>query len=212
MVPENLARVEGPNLTLRLIRPEDADYVHALRTAPAYNRHLSDVRGTAEDQRRWIEGYKAREADLRELYYVIERKDGTRCGLVRLYDIGAGSFTWGSWILDHNKTQKAALESAVLVYIVAFDRLGHPKAGFDVRRDNTNMLAAASQPQDSACLAAEDGSARRSRQSPNAQRCATRQRRSQSLDLLGQALPARVLQAPGRDAQIALRRRPSWYA
>ena len=141
MVPENLARVEGPNLILRLIRPEDADYVHTLRTDPAYNRHLSEVRGTAEDQRSWIEGYKAREADLRELYYVIERKDGTRFGLVRLYDIGADSFTWGSWILDHNKTRKAALESAVLVYIAAFEGLGLAKAQFDVRCDNANTLA-----------------------------------------------------------------------
>ncbi|WP_323039898.1 GNAT family N-acetyltransferase [Gemmobacter sp.] len=141
MVPEYLVRVEGPNLILRLIRPEDADYVHTLRTDPAYNRHLSEVRGTAEDQRRWIEGYKAREADLRELYYVIARKDGTRCGLVRLYDISADSFTWGSWILDHNKTRKAALESAVLVYIIAFDLLGLPTAIFDVRLDNANTLA-----------------------------------------------------------------------
>lgn len=141
MVPETLARVEGPNLTLRLIRPDDADYVHALRIDPAYNRHLSEVRGTAEDQRRWIEGYKAREADLRELYYVIERKNGTHCGLVRLYDIDVDSFTWGSWILDQNKTRKAALESAVLVYTAAFERLGLPKAQFDVRRDNANTLA-----------------------------------------------------------------------
>ncbi len=44
-----------------------------------------------------------REAYLRELYYVIEGKDGTRCGLVHLYDIGADSFTWDSWILDHNE-------------------------------------------------------------------------------------------------------------
>jgi len=141
MVPENLARVEGPNLTLRLIRPEDADYVHALRTDPAYNRHLSEVRGTAEDQRRWIEGYKAREADLRELYYVIERKDGTRCGLVRLYDIGADSFTWGSWILDHNKTRKAALESAVLSFGVGFDELGLSFAHIDVRIGNEHAEA-----------------------------------------------------------------------
>jgi len=138
MVSENLARVEGPNLILRLIRPEDADYVHALRTDPAYNRHLSEVRGTADDQRRWIEGYKAREADLRELYYVIERKDGIRCGLVRLYDISADSFTWGSWILDHNKPQKAALESAVLVYDVGFTRLGCSCAVFEVRASNTH--------------------------------------------------------------------------
>lgn len=141
MVPENLARVEGPNLILRLIRPEDADYVHTLRTDPAYNRHLSEVRGTAEDQRRWIEGYKARETDLREFYYVIERKDGTRCGLVRLYDIGSDSFTWGSWILDHNKTRKAALESAVLSFGVGFDGLGLPQALVDVRIGNEQALA-----------------------------------------------------------------------
>ncbi len=141
MAPEGLARVEGPNLTLRLIRPEDADYVHGLRTDPAYNRHLSEVRGTAEDQRRWIDTYKAREAALRELYYVIERKDGTRCGVVRLYDISTDSFTWGSWILDHNKTPKAALESAVLIYMIGFDALGLEKAVFDVRLDNEGTLA-----------------------------------------------------------------------
>lgn len=141
MVPEGIARVEGPNLTLRLILPEDADYVHALRTDPTYNRHLSEVHGTAEDQRRWIEGYKTRETDLRELYYVIERKDGTRCGLVRLYDIGAESFTWGSWILGHNKTRKAALESAVLSFGVGFDGLDLTWAHVDVRIGNDRALA-----------------------------------------------------------------------
>ncbi|WP_243614348.1 GNAT family N-acetyltransferase [Shimia aestuarii] len=141
MVPENLARVEGPNLNLRLICPDDADYVHALRTDPAYNRHLSEVRGTVEDQRRWIEGYKVREAELRELYYVIKRKDDTRCGLVRLYDIVADGFTWGSWILDHNKTPKAALESAVLSFGVGFDCLGVSQALVDVRIGNDKALA-----------------------------------------------------------------------
>lgn len=136
-----IQRIDGPNIVLRLIQPEDAEYVHGLRTNPAYNQHLSSVSGTAADQRRWIETYKAREADLRELYYVIERRDGIPCGLVRLYDIGEDSFTWGSWILDQNKTRKAALESAVLVYIVAFDLLGIPNARFDVRRENGNTLA-----------------------------------------------------------------------
>lgn len=140
MVPESIARVAGPNLILRLIRPEDAGYVQALRTDPSYNRHLSEVRGTAEDQRRWIEDYKAREVELRELYYVIERKDGIRCGLVRLYDIGAEAFTWGSWILDHNKTRKAALESAMLSFGVGFDRLGLSQALVDVRIGNEQAI------------------------------------------------------------------------
>lgn len=141
MVPTSIARIEGPNLILRLIQPDDADYVYILRTDPAYNQHLSDVRGTAEDQRQWIEAYKAREAGLRELYYVIERRDGTRCGLVRLYDIKADSFIWGSWILDHNKTSKAALESAVLSFGVGFDGLGLSLAHVDVRVGNDRAVA-----------------------------------------------------------------------
>jgi RimJ/RimL family protein N-acetyltransferase len=92
-MPPDLSRIEGPNLALRLIQPADAAYVHGLRIDPAYNRHLSEVRGTAEDQRRWIEGYKAREAEGAEFYYIIERKDGTPCGVVRLYDLDADSFT-----------------------------------------------------------------------------------------------------------------------
>ncbi|UOK72798.1 GNAT family N-acetyltransferase [Ancylobacter polymorphus] len=141
MVHDILTRVEGPNLVLRLIRPADADYIFALRTDAAYNRHLSEVRGTAEDQRRWIESYKAREADLRELYYIIERRDGTPCGTVRLYDIRAEEFTWGSWILDHNKTRKAALESVVLSFGIGFERLGRPKALVDVRINNDRAVA-----------------------------------------------------------------------
>lgn len=134
-------RVEGPNLILRLIQPEDAEYVHGLRTDPGYNAHLSFVTGTVADQGRWIGDYKAREAAGREFYYIIERRDGTRCGTVRLYEIRADSFTWGSWILDHNKPPKAALESAVLSFGAGFDGLGCERALVDVRRSNTHAEA-----------------------------------------------------------------------
>jgi len=138
---QNVARIDGPNLVLRLVTPEDAAYLHRLRTDPRYNQHLSAVSGSAEDQRLWIVAYKAREAEGRELYYIIERHDGTRCGTVRLYDITANSFTWGSWILDDNKPAKAALASALLVYEVGFERLGCTGSVFDVRHDNTRTLA-----------------------------------------------------------------------
>jgi len=140
MTPD-MARIAGPNLVLRLITPDDAAYVHGLRMDPAYNTHLSEVRGTVEDQRVWIDAYKAREAAGQEFYYIITRHDGTPCGTVRLYEITGDSFTWGSWILDQNKPPKAALESAVLVYIAAFDILNLANATFDVRADNKNTLA-----------------------------------------------------------------------
>jgi RimJ/RimL family protein N-acetyltransferase len=135
-------RVEGVNLALRLVRPDDAGYVHALRTDPALNAHLSAVDGTVADQRRWIEGYKAREAAGTEAYYVIERRDdGRRCGLVRLYRIEADRFTWGSWILDATKPPKAALESAVLSFGIGFEDLGRATALIDVRQQNARALA-----------------------------------------------------------------------
>ena len=55
-----LARVEGPNLSLRLIKPDDCFYVHKLRSDPKYNRYLSAVNGSPDEQRRWIEAYKER--------------------------------------------------------------------------------------------------------------------------------------------------------
>ncbi len=136
-----LNRAEGPNLTLRLIGVEDAAYVYGLRINPSYNRHLSKVTGTIEDQKLWIESYKAREAAGQEFYYVIEGKDGTRCGLVRLYDIKADRFNWGSWILDENKPRKAALESAVLSFGIGFDVLQRDLAEVDVRLENTHAEA-----------------------------------------------------------------------
>ncbi len=137
----NLSGVEGPNLVLRLIEPDDAEYVHTLRTNPALNRYMSPVNGTVADQKRWIEGYKAREAAKSELYYVIARRDGQRCGLVRLYDITAGCFTWGSWVLDQNKTPKAAVESALLSFDVGFERLGLPTAKVDLLIGNQKAHA-----------------------------------------------------------------------
>lgn len=137
----DLRRVDGVRLRLRLVEPGDAAYVHALRTNPAYNTHLSAVTGTADDQRAWIDSYKEREAAGREFYYVIERLgDGQPCGVVRLYDIETDRFSWGSWILDAKKPAKAALESAVLSFGIGFERLKKRVALIDVRRNNTRAL------------------------------------------------------------------------
>lgn len=136
------APIDGPRLRLRPVVPEDAAYIHALRTDPRYNAHLSPVTGGVEAQRQWIERYLEREVQGREIYFVIERRsDGMRCGVVRLYDIAEQQFTWGSWILDEHKPNKAALESAVLIYQFAFESMQKRKAIFDVRRDNTMTIS-----------------------------------------------------------------------
>ena len=132
--------ITGNHLRLRLVTPEDAAFIHGLRTDPAYNLHLSPVTGTVEDQRTWIEAYKTREAAGEEFYYIIERHDDVPCGVVRLYDITEETFTWGSWILNQDKPPKAALESAILIYDIGFFTLNKSCAVFDVRADNERTL------------------------------------------------------------------------
>lgn len=130
--------IKGQNLTLRLVRPEDAAYVYGLRSNPSFNEHLSKVGASIEDQRHWLEEYKTRESLGGEFYYIIERNNGDPCGTVRIYNITTDSFTWGSWILDHNKPPKAALESAVLSFSVGFKNLDLNQANVEVRKLNTH--------------------------------------------------------------------------
>ena len=136
------SRIEGVRLALRLAQPSDAAYIYGLRIDPTYNRYLSEVTGTVQDQEDWLRRYKEREAKGSEYYFVIERlADAQPCGLVRLYDFEADHFTWGSWILDQNKPAKAALESALLIYVQGFERLDLQKSVFDVRKNNERTLA-----------------------------------------------------------------------
>lgn len=135
------SRISGPHLRLRPVTEADAAFIHGLRTDPAHNRHLSPVTGTVADQRAWIARYRTREAAGTEVYFIIERHDGVPCGTVRLYDITAVSFTWGSWILNADKPPRAALESAVLSFGAGFEGLGLARAHLDVRRANARAIA-----------------------------------------------------------------------
>lgn len=130
--------IQGQRIELTLVQPWDAEYIYSLRTNSRYNQFLSAVTGTVEDQRQWIAAYKSREVKGTEYYFIIKRLDGISCGVVRLYDISNNSFTWGSWILDHNKPPKAALESGLLSFGFGFEQLNLSKALFEVRRANTH--------------------------------------------------------------------------
>lgn len=136
--------VEGKTIRLRLADSDDAAYIYSLRVDSSLNEHLSVVSGGVEAQKRWLLNYKAREQAAEEYYFIIERLDtGLAIGTVRLYDFIGGntSFCWGSWILDENKTRYAAIESAMLVYEFAFRKLGFRSCHFDVRKQNTKVIA-----------------------------------------------------------------------
>jgi RimJ/RimL family protein N-acetyltransferase len=132
--------LEYKNIKLRLVEPKDAEFILSLRLDQKYNRYLSEVVADVEAQRAWIENYKADEANGNQYYFIIERIDGTPCGTIRIYDLTSDSFCWGSWILNHDKTKYAALESAFLVYRYGFDSLGFNKSHFEVLKGNHGVI------------------------------------------------------------------------
>ncbi|MGI1662807.1 GNAT family N-acetyltransferase [Palleronia sp. KMU-117] len=134
--------IEGRRLRFRPLTPDDAAYIQSLRTSPDYGRFLSPPAPSVAAQRAWIEAYKAREAAGQEYYFLIERRDDdAACGTMRIYDISPGDATWGSFILDANKPEKAALEALMMVHEIIFETLRLPRALFDVRKANSHALA-----------------------------------------------------------------------
>ena len=128
-------------IQMRLVKEADASFILSLRTDEKYNKHLSQVGSDIAAQELWIRNYKKDEALREQFYFIIERLDGTRCGTVRVYDLRSDSFSWGSWILNEEKTRYSAIESAFLVYDFGFNELGFEKCHFEVRKGNSKVIS-----------------------------------------------------------------------
>lgn len=134
--------LEGPTIYLRLVEKDDAAFICSLRNNQKLNTHLSKSSPHVDDQRQWILDYKRREAKEQEFYFIIHRKsDALPIGTVRLYDFRENpkSYCWGSWILNEDKTRYAALESSLLMYETAFNKLNFKQSHYDVRKDNVKV-------------------------------------------------------------------------
>lgn len=130
--------IQGRSLTLRNATVADASFIFALRTDESLSQHLSKVSTALSDQIAWLERYAACSD---EAYFIVEAASGDKLGTVRLYDAQCDSFCWGSWIIKDGAPQTAAIESALIVYSYAMDRLGFTKAHFQVHRDNQRVWA-----------------------------------------------------------------------
>ncbi|MBL8600878.1 MAG: GNAT family N-acetyltransferase [Myxococcales bacterium] len=114
----------GPGYSLRPVTLDDAETLVALRARGERTRYLNAVSPDPEAQRDWLRRYFEREGDW---YFAIVRNDtGATEGFVGLYDLSVGAggreAEWGRWILREGSLAAAA--SALLVYRVAFSRLG----------------------------------------------------------------------------------------
>lgn len=114
--------IEGAAFRLRPVVAADAEFIVALRNAPALARWLHSGAPDAAAQRAWLAGYEQRPGDF---YFVVETREGSKPeGLIAVYDVDCStrSAEWGRWVLRPGSL--AAVESAWLIYRFAFEVLG----------------------------------------------------------------------------------------
>ncbi|MEL4014806.1 GNAT family N-acetyltransferase [Dryocola clanedunensis] len=134
--------LKSRTINLRLANEHDAAFIYSLRRNETLNKHISSIKGTVEDQEKWLLNYKEKESKGEEFYFIISRNDTNNAiGTVRVYGITEDKkFCWGSWILNDNKTVTAAIESALLVYKFAFEIKKLTSAYFQVDRKNLSVI------------------------------------------------------------------------
>lgn len=131
-------KIEGRNITLRDIEIDDATFVLGLRLDAIKSKFINPVEPDLQKQIDYIKSYKA---SGNSWYFIIEDKHGEALGTVRIYDIQADSFCWGSWIVKDGAVASTALESALLIYEYAFNTLCFKKSHFSVNKENFRVLA-----------------------------------------------------------------------
>lgn len=133
--------ITGKSVCMRLANVGDAEFILALRLNELINKFVSRVAGDLEKQVQWLKDYKVREASGIEYYFIIEDHVGRSLGTARVYDCQGDSFSWGSWMLIPSAPRNTAIESALLIYELAFNELGFSRSHFDVRRGNERVVA-----------------------------------------------------------------------
>ena len=114
--------IDGSVYRLRPVTDGDAVQILELRSNPELNHFLHATSGIIDDQLAWLANYYQRADDY---YFVIERRsDGRSEGVIALYNIdwSTKAGEWGRWIIRSGSL--AAIESAYLIYCVAFERFG----------------------------------------------------------------------------------------
>lgn len=112
-------RIEGFRYALRPVTLDDAAFILSLRTDPELNAFLHPTSPRLEDQEAWLQAYFER---LGDWYFVVEElRTGQPVGTVGMYDLEGDVAEWGRWLI--RKETPAAVESALLLYRVAFERL-----------------------------------------------------------------------------------------
>lgn len=133
-------KIEKYGIVLRTVDTSDAEFILSLRTNPELNQFISYTDPDLNNQIKWIENYKKRESERKELYFVAEDKKGRRYGTIRLYNFDEKSFEIGSWLFLHEAPMGMAVKAHFIGYEIGFEVFKFDYCRFDIRKKNQKVL------------------------------------------------------------------------
>lgn len=129
--------ISGKYINLRTAEISDAEFILSLRLNKKLSRYLKPTDPSIEKQKLWIEQKQKQKNDY---HMIIELKDGSKIGVIAVYDIKDGIFEWGRWIISPNSPIYVSLESCYLAYNFAFNTLGLIETKSKIRKNNKSVL------------------------------------------------------------------------
>jgi RimJ/RimL family protein N-acetyltransferase len=111
----------GEAFRLRPVQPDDAAFIVDLRSDRERTKFLHPISGLIEDQKAYLDQYFRRHDDY---YFIVDSLlDGKPQGTISIYNIDREKWSgeFGRWILTPGSL--AAVESALLLYTIAFNAL-----------------------------------------------------------------------------------------
>lgn len=132
--------LEGTAFRLRPVTLGDAAFIIELRSKDRERlRFIHQVGDDLEAQKQWLKQYFLRAGDY---YWVVERRGSNHPeGTVSIYNLNETLKTaeWGRWVLCPGSL--AAVESAHLIYLAAFDNLALESTYCLTVAANTNVVS-----------------------------------------------------------------------
>jgi RimJ/RimL family protein N-acetyltransferase len=138
-LPDRAPELAGEFVVLRPLTVEDAALTHGWRTS-ARARHLNGAAASVEDQARWNASRHAGEFN-----YIIQMLDGPPIGMLSLVNIDMANRRAESarFLIGDEEAAKgspAAVEAMMLLYALAFDRMGLERVHGVVEARNALMV------------------------------------------------------------------------
>ena len=132
--------IEKYGIVLRTVEVEDAGFILKLRTDAKLSQFISYTEPNIDNQIKWIQNYKIREAAGLEYYYIAEDKAGNRYGTIRIYNFDEKSFEIGSWLFSADSPLGMAIKAQFIGFETGFNLINAEYCRLEVRKKNEQVI------------------------------------------------------------------------